>query len=154
MIINTGLGDPPRNYAGQSGPVSAFGGFNTSPDWQATAFVTYARSRFTTTVETRFIDSGTLNATYFESPIGAASNTTLNSINDNTVAGRVYVTWSGSYDLGARQSADKSLQLFWAVNNLFDKDPPVAPGGNVFPTNPVFFDTLGRRVRVGVRLRF
>jgi hypothetical protein len=37
---------------------------------------------------------------------------------------------------------------------LLDEDPPVAPGGNVYPTNPVFFDTLGQRVRVGVRLSF
>jgi hypothetical protein len=44
--------------------------------------------------------------------------------------------------------------LFWAINNLLDKAPPVAPGGNAFPTNPVFFDTIGRRIRAGVRLNF
>jgi outer membrane receptor protein involved in Fe transport len=46
------------------------------------------------------------------------------------------------------------MQLFWAIQNLFDEDPPVAPGGNVYPTNPVFFDTIGRRYRVGVRFEF
>jgi len=35
-----------------------------------------------------------------------------------------------------------------------DKDPAVAPGGNAFPTNPVFFDTIGRRLRAGVRFNF
>jgi hypothetical protein len=46
------------------------------------------------------------------------------------------------------------LEVFWAINNLLDKDPPVAPGGNFYPTNPVFFDTIGSRIRAGVRLNF
>ena len=65
-----------------------------------------------------------------------------------------YFTWSGSYDFMQKAEDGYQLQLFWAVNNLFDKDPPVAPGGNAFPTNPVFFDTLGRRFRAGLRLQF
>jgi outer membrane receptor protein involved in Fe transport len=40
------------------------------------------------------------------------------------------------------------------VNNLLNKDPAVAPGGNAYPTNPVFFDTLGQRIRLGVRFTF
>jgi len=153
MIIDTGLGDAPINYSGQSGPVGAFGGFNTSPDWQANIWLTYSRSRFTTTLETKYIGEGTLSALRFESPIGSATNTQINSISDNTVDSRIYVSWTGSYDLRPGDSGNQ-LQLFWAVNNLFDKDPPVAPGGNAFPTNPVFFDTIGRRVRAGVRLQF
>jgi outer membrane receptor protein involved in Fe transport len=153
MIIDTGLGDAPINYHGQSGPVGAFGGFNTSPDWQANAWLTYSRSRFTTTLETKYIGAGTLSALRFESPIGAATNTQINSISDNSVESRIYLSWTGSYDFEPRNS-ENQLQLFWAINNLLDKDPPVAPGGNAFPTNPVFFDTIGRRVRAGVRVEF
>jgi hypothetical protein len=152
MIVDTGLGNPPQNYHGQSGPVASFGGFNTSPDWQATAWVTYARSRFTTTLETRYIGSGQLNAQWFESPIGAATNTTQFSVNDNSVDSRVYLGWSGSYDF--ERANDNQLQLFWSINNLLDENPPVAPGGNSYPTNPVFFDTVGARYRAGVRLSF
>jgi outer membrane receptor protein involved in Fe transport len=153
MIIDTGLGDAPINYHGQSGPVGAFGGFNTSPDWQANAWLTYSRSRFTTTLETKYIGAGTLSALRFESPIGSATNTQINSISDNSVDSRIYFAWTGSYDFQPRDSGNQ-LQLFWAVNNLLDEDPPIAPGGNAFPTNPVFFDTIGRRVRAGVRLQF
>ena len=153
MIIDTGLGDPPVNYHGQSGPSGAFGGFNTSPDWQVNAWVTYQHARFTTTLETRYIGSGILNALRFDSPPGAATNTQLNSISDNSVDSRIYLSWSGSYDFQP-QTSDHQLQLFWAINNLLDKDPPVAPGGNAFPTNPVFFDTIGRRIRAGVRIQF
>jgi iron complex outermembrane receptor protein len=153
MIVDTGLGNPPTNYHGQSGPVASFGGFNTSPDWQATAWVTYSRPRFTTTFETRYIGSGTLNATYFDSPPGAATNTLPFSVTDNTVDSAVYLGWFGSYNFRP-QSAGNQIQVFWAINNLLDEDPPVAPGGNFYPTNPVFFDTIGRRYRAGVRLTF
>jgi hypothetical protein len=133
--------------------VGAFGGFNTSPDWQANVWLTYSRANFSTTLETKYIGAGTLSALRFESPIGAASNTQINSISDNSVDSRIYLSWTGSYDFEPRTSGNQ-IQLFWAVNNLLDEDPPVAPGGNAFPTNPVFFDTIGRRARAGVRLQF
>jgi outer membrane receptor protein involved in Fe transport len=153
LVVDTGLGAPPVDYRNQSGPVASFGGFNTSPDWQARTWVTYAKDRFTTTLETRYIGSGKLNALWTESPPGAASNRTALTVNDNSVDDAYYFAWSGSWDF--KQSGDDSgMQLFWVVNNLFDKDPAVAPGGNTYPTNPVFFDTLGRRYRVGVRFTF
>jgi iron complex outermembrane receptor protein len=152
MIVDTGLGAAPIDYRGQSGPVASFGSFNTQPDWQARAFLTYARNRLTNTFETRYVGSGSLNVTWFESPPGDPSNTRLLSVNDNSVDDAYYLSWSGSYDF--RRSDDQSMQLFWVVNNLLDKDPVIAPGGNAYPTNPVFFDTLGRRFRVGMRFTF
>jgi outer membrane receptor protein involved in Fe transport len=154
MIVDTGLGTtPPIDYRGQSGPVASFGSFNTQPDWQARAFLTYARNRFMSTFETRYVGSGSLNATWFESPPGDPSNTRLLSVNDNSVDDAYYLTWSGSYNF-ARSNDEQAMQLFWVINNVFDEDPPVAPGGNAYPTNPVFFDTLGRRFRVGMRFTF
>jgi iron complex outermembrane recepter protein len=153
LIVDTGLGNAAINYEGQSGPVGSFGGFNTSPNWQATAWLTYSSNRFTTTLETRYIGSGSLDATRFESAPGSASNRQLFSMTTNSVDDRYYLGLSGSYDF-ERANSDNSLQLFWAVQNLLDEDPPVAPGGNVYPTNPVFFDTIGRRYRIGVRFGF
>ncbi|HEY8520004.1 MAG TPA: TonB-dependent receptor [Gammaproteobacteria bacterium] len=153
LIVDTGLGAPPVDYRGQSGPVASFGSFNTQPDWQARVWLTYVRDRFTSTFETRYVGSGKLNVLWFESPPGDPTNTLQNSVNDNSVDDAYYLSWSGSYDL-PRAGRDSSIQLFWVINNLLDKDPPVAPGGNAYPTNPVFFDTLGRRFRVGVRFSF
>ena len=152
MIVNTGLGPAPVDYRGQSGPVASFGSFNTQPDWQARAFLTYARDRFTSTLETRYVGSGTLNTTWFESPLGDPSNSRATSVNDNSVDDAYYLSWSGSYDFPRAEG--RGIQLFWVVNNLLDKDPPIAPGGNAYPTNPVFFDTLGLRYRAGVRMSF
>ena len=90
--------------------------------------------------------------TWFESPPGDPSNTRLLSVNDNSVDDAYYLSWSGSYDF--QRAEGNEIQLFWVVNNLLDKDPPIAPGGNAYPTNPVFFDTLGQRYRAGVRMSF
>jgi iron complex outermembrane receptor protein len=152
MIVDTGLGPAPIDYRGQSGPVASFGSFNTQPDWQARAFLTYARDRFTSTIETRYVGSGKLNAIWFESPPGSPSNTQLFSVSDNSVDDAYYLSWSGSYDF--ERAEGNGIQLFWVINNLLDKDPVIAPGGNAYPTNPVFFDTLGRRYRAGVRISF
>ena len=152
MIVDTGLGAPPIDYRGQSGPVASFGSFNTQPDWQARAWLTYARDRFTSTFETRYVGSGKLNTIWFESPPGAPSNTGAFSVSDNSVDDAYYLSWSGSYDFP--RAGDGGLQVFWVINNLLDEDPAIAPGGNAYPTNPVFFDTLGRRYRAGVRIAF
>jgi outer membrane receptor protein involved in Fe transport len=152
MIVDTGLGPAPIDYDGQSGPVASFGSFNTQPNWQARAFLTYARNRFTSTLETRYVGSGSLNATWFESPPGSPSNTQLLSVSDNSVDDAYYLSWSGSYDFQRSEGSD--IQLFWVINNLLDEEPPIAPGGNAYPTNPVFFDTLGLRYRAGVRIQF
>jgi outer membrane receptor protein involved in Fe transport len=40
-----------------------------------------------------------------------------------------------------------------SVNNLWDKDPPFSAGGTG-GVNGIFYDTLGRTYRVGVRLTF
>jgi outer membrane receptor protein involved in Fe transport len=124
--------------------------------------MTYANAGFLSTLQTRYIGPGryaTIFGGGFEGPEVAAmgpgtpgySPTAPGSVNDNSVSKRFYLTWSGSYDIPVQ---DKSLQLFAVVENLLDKDPPVAPGGNGFPTNPAYFDTLGRSFRVGVRYSY
>ena len=51
------------------------------------------------------------------------------------------------------------MQLWGSINNLTDKDPPVTGGGVGFSpgiggTNPIFYDTAGRFLRVGLRMNF
>ena len=56
-------------------------------------------------------------------------------------------------NLSASYKILEGIELFGSINNVLDKDPPVAPGGNGYPTNPVYFDTYGRVWRAGVRVR-
>lgn len=83
----------------------------------------------------------------------ATASATCASINNNSVDSATYVTLSLNYTLPFFNDNDRSLQLFGTVSNLFNKDPPIAPGGNGYPTNPVYFDTYGRTWRLGVRLQ-
>jgi iron complex outermembrane receptor protein len=71
-----------------------------------------------------------------------------NSISDNSVDDAIYVNLAASFDV------TEEIQVFGSLNNAFDKDPVIAPGGNNFPTNPVYFDTFGRTFRVGARVKF
>ncbi|MBO9517650.1 MAG: TonB-dependent receptor [Porphyrobacter sp.] len=161
QLFDTGLKNPttneplpPTNYAGQSGPTAAFGSFNTAPKWQGNAFVTYNQGPFTGTIQARYVGGGrylTVTASGgapVEPGDPGYSTTDPNSINDNSVDDAIYINLSGSYDV------TKEVQVFASLNNLFDNDPVIAPGGNGFPTNPVYFDTFGRTFRFGARVNF
>jgi outer membrane receptor protein involved in Fe transport len=154
MTVDAGLGSPPVDYAGQTGPTAAFGGFNTSPRWQSNLFMTYSNGPFAGTLQVRYIGRGTFESiTLFGgTPIapGAAgyATTSPNSINNNSVASATYLNLSGNYDFGAHVS------VFATIDNLLNKNPPVAPGGNGYPTNPVYFDTYGLTWKLGFRVKF
>jgi hypothetical protein len=64
-----------------------------------------------------------------------------------------------SYEIPLAGGSDRAVEVFGSIENLFDTDPPVAPGGgglggSNYPTNPVFFDTFGARFRTGIRVRY
>ena len=153
MTIDAGLGTPPVNYAGQSGPTGAFGGFNTSPRWQSNFFTTYSTGPLTATLQLRYIGPGTFLSTtaVLGKPVAPGdagyATTSAYSISDNSVSSATYVNLSGSFKF------NDHLSLFATIDNLLDHNPPVAPGGNGYPTNPVYFDTYGMTWKIGFRLK-
>jgi outer membrane receptor protein involved in Fe transport len=149
MTIDAGLGAAPVNYAGQSGPTGAFGGFNTQPKWQGNAFLTYANGPFTGTVQLRYVGPGKfLTVDAAGNLVREGDPTYEGSIDNNHVASALYVNLSGSLDI------TKNVAFFATMNNVFDKDPAIAPGGNGYPTNPVYFDTYGRAYKIGLRVKY
>ncbi len=161
QIINPGAGLRGYNYAGQSGPTAAFGDFNTEPKWQGNAFITYNNDSFTGVVQIRYVGPGRYGIADSNTGLplvgpgqGGYSPAYPGSINTNSVAAATYVNVALSYTLPFWRGASQSIQVFGTLNNAFNKYPPVAPGGNGYPTNPVYFDTYGRTWRAGVRLQF
>jgi iron complex outermembrane receptor protein len=158
LIVNSAPGAVVRNFAGQTGPNPAFGDFNSAPKWLFNGLLTYARGGFSTTVNVRHVDSGKLNILRIGPDDPNYSPLLTNSISDNTVSSATYVTLAMTYNIPWNGTAS-GVEVFGVINNLFDKDPPIAPGGgggggSNYPTNPVFFDTLGAQFRLGLRARF
>jgi outer membrane receptor protein involved in Fe transport len=116
------------------------------PNWTADATVGWTINRFTLTGHARFISAGKLDVLLVGPEDPGYSITATNSVNSNRVASRTYFDLAGNFKL------TPTVELFGAINNLFDKDPPLAAsaqGG----TNQVYFDPIGRYFKAGVRVR-
>ena len=120
-------------------------GGSSLPEWQGVLNVNYSRGPMTLAVTERYIGSGTRDNREIEGI----------DIDDNTVDAAWYTNLRFSYDIEMAGTA----RVFLNVENLFDKDPPLAPGpfsffGGAGHTNARLFDMLGRRYTVGVRFQF
>jgi len=133
--------------AGQTGNSAGL----AAPKWTATAFATYDSPHISATVQGRFIDSGLYDAQRVGPDSANYQANKINSISNNKVASRFYVNLFGTYRFSSEPG--KGPELFFAINNLFNRAPPAAPETQ-FYTNPVYFDTIGRYYRMGVRYKY
>jgi outer membrane receptor protein involved in Fe transport len=132
----TSVDQPTVDRAGQTGLPGG------APRWQTNLTLAYERGPLQLTLQERVISAGTYNATYGRM-----------SIDDNRVGGVAYTNLRASWRFG---SDPQSFLVFFNVNNLFDREPPLAADwgfvGSI-PTNEGLFDVIGRRYTLGVRLR-
>lgn len=150
---------PVIDYAGQTGPVSNGGDFNPAPDWIYNAFIAYDDGNFNVTLSFRHIPEGIYDVEKIGPQDPGYDPSLPDSINDNRVDSATYFGIATSYQIPLGSTGDRYIEVFGAIQNLFDEKPPVAPGGgglggSNYPTNPVYFDTFGSRFRAGVRLRY
>jgi iron complex outermembrane recepter protein len=139
------------NYAGETGP-SVGQSFNSGPKLQSTLFLTYLQGPLTAVVTERYIGRGKYRAIYSAPGDPGYDPMNFNTITDNRVPDRLYTGLSIAYSFTHGGGKD-GLELFGNIENVFDRDPPRAPGGNGYPTNPVYFDTAGRSFLVGLRVK-
>jgi outer membrane receptor protein involved in Fe transport len=118
-------------------------------DWVATLITGYTHERFQANITTRFISAGKFNVLYTGPDSPAYDPTRPNSVSDNTVASAIYFNLNGSVKFGEK----KNFEAFAQVNNVLGRSPPFAPQ-LAYPTNPIYFDQIGRTYRLGVRLNF
>ncbi|HWL46967.1 MAG TPA: TonB-dependent receptor [Sphingomonadaceae bacterium] len=137
------------NRAGQNGsPVSSVSGV---PSWQVNSYLTYQGDRFSAQAQLRFISAGVRDVTLIGPHQDGYSTTLRNSTNNNRIPAYYYVNINAQYAF--IKDGDRKVELFGAISNLFDKDPPVAPS-SFGPTNNVIYDVIGRTYRVGVRFAY
>jgi iron complex outermembrane recepter protein len=156
-------GAPFVNVVGQTGTGNSFLSDNQpTADWVANLSATYNHGPFSLTGNMRYVSDGVMDYLGIEpgDPRFSAPPVGFRTVSENRVPSYTVFGLSGSYSF-ENLGPVSSLQVFAALDNVFDKDPPTAVGGGAFGpsntnggTNAVFFDTLGRAVRVGVRTTF
>jgi len=159
QVVQADPSVPSRDYAGQTGPVQSGGNLSPAPDWMFNGFLTYDNGGFNATISMRRVNSGVYDIEKIGPEDAGYDPTLRNSINTNRVEGRTYFGLAMSYEIPIGTTGDRSVEVFGAIDNVFDTKPPVAPGGgglggSNYPTNPVFFDTFGARFRTGVRVSY
>jgi len=151
------------NVVGQVGTANSFLSDNQpSADWLATLSATYVLGNFSATLQDRYVSSGKMNylgTTPSDSNYAALMATGRYTSSDvNSVPSYQVFALNASYtfqDLGFA----KTLRVWGGIDNLFDKDPPVATGTGFGGaanggTNAVFYDTIGRAYKLGLSLTF
>lgn len=116
-------------------------GFAGLPHWSGNLQLSYDNDDVSLFVQERYIGGGKID-------------NTLEGALDNNRVGSVFYT-----DVTARlkvASGSRCFELIATVNNLFNREPPVAPSapfGIYYSTNKALYDVIGRYVSVGVRVR-
>jgi iron complex outermembrane receptor protein len=144
--VATIIGGVKTDYAGVTG-----GAAFAQPEWALNGTVSWAKGPVSLSLQGRYIDSGINNVNWVQPGDPGYSPANSLSVNDNTVPSAFYTTLAGRYTLPMR--TERSWEIFASINNLTDKEPPIVPTGD-YPTNPAFFDQVGRAVRLGVRADF
>jgi outer membrane receptor protein involved in Fe transport len=127
---------------GDPEPVSSLGE-PSSPKWRGTLQATYRQEGWSVFVQQRYIHKAYMDLFEVE-----GVDTT-----DNTIPAVWYTTIGGTYDFVVR---DHELQAFVTVNNLFNRDAPIAlinPTNYNIPTQPAY-DRMGRYFSGGIRFKW
>ncbi|HTI67011.1 MAG TPA: TonB-dependent receptor [Caulobacteraceae bacterium] len=136
--------------AGQNGvPPSTQPGV---PHWIVNGTVGWASGRFAGQVQGRYISKGIYNALQIGPGQDGYSPTLTNSISDNFVPDMFYLNLNAQYDV--MRSGGRTLQIYGAINNLLDVQPPADLPSSFANGNPILYDVVGRAFRIGARFTY
>jgi len=123
------------------------GNGNAQPRLKGQASMNWDAGPVTLFAQAKYIGHGVIYKQLTESGLGP------NTIIDNRVGSHLLFDLTGKYRFGE----DSQYEAFLTIQNLFDKDPKIAPGTNVntvVPTNTQLYDSVGRYYTTGLRFRF
>ena len=143
------VGDDPTDSVGDhsgSGP----------PKWRYVGSITYSSHPVEITLTGRGISSGYRDTSFIECAANCPTSTfSRQTIDNNHVAGALYLDLGATYNVPFSQNLD--ADLFLNIKNIQNKDPAMVAYGNTGtdftrgPWNPTLYDTLGRVFRAGIR---
>jgi iron complex outermembrane receptor protein len=155
------------NVVGQVGQGNSFlADFQSQAKWAANATSTYTVGPFDVTGQLRFFSGGVMNyngyptgATLPGAPAPGVAPPPAFNVSYNQVPSYFLFNLNGSYHLPSMGGLE--AQLYGSINNVFNKQPPIAVGVGRFGatngfggTNAAFYDTIGRAYKIGVRMTF
>jgi outer membrane receptor protein involved in Fe transport len=113
------------------------------PDWKLSARASYVNGGLRLYAEDQYVPSLQLDPSYTPQDIAV-----------NRVAAMNVVNLAFGYDLALAGST--KTEVFLNVDNVFNKDPPIVPGGgvNYVQTNSAVYDSMGREYMAGFRVQF
>lgn len=142
------------NRAGMNGsPVSQPSGV---PRYIINGSLSFNSDRVNAQVQVRHIAPGAYNTSLVGPGDDGYDPLLPNSISDNHIGAWTYVNVNASVALWHKPGSDggQKVELFGAIHNLFNTDPPIDAPSSFGPTNNVLYDVIGRTYRMGVRFRF
>ena len=119
------------------------------PTWVIDGTADFQIGKFGLNLQGHFLSAGKYDASLVGPEDPGYSILLSNSINTNRVPSRFYTNVGVTYDL--INSGSRTVELYANVYNLFDVMPPPYWNGN---NNTVYYDAVGRRYRVGVRVTY
>jgi len=134
------------NRAGQTGIELL--GTPGLPRYSVNLLSTYTQGPASISIQGRFISSGTFDPELVGPDSSNYNPSAPNSINRNEVGGAFYADLSAKYDVYSNEQ--RTVEIFGAIDNLFDKQPPFLPSFH----NAIVFDNIGRYFTAGVRMKF
>jgi outer membrane receptor protein involved in Fe transport len=128
------------------------------PSWRYQGTISYTNDPLTVGLTLRGLSGGVVNPTYIECSSGCPVSTGQHqTVSVNHMDGAFYTDVNLAYQLHIGETA--TTELFFNVQNLFDRDPalmPIGPGGSnydFYPANSGQYDIMGRIFRAGVRFK-
>ena len=143
--------------------ITALGGTNNllgqltagaQPKWRLFNTLTYNSDSSRTQLAMRYIGPGVLDNRNIECTTTCPTATAARpTINDNSIDRVTYFDLSQTFKIKA---GARTAEFYGVVENLFDKDPPVAAVASfLFPgATANFHDVIGRRFRLGFRFEY
>jgi outer membrane receptor protein involved in Fe transport len=123
-----------------------------TPHWKLFGTQTYnEENKWSVTLSETWISQGVQNRAYIQCTSGCPLPTVQNpTVNDNHMPGIYYINLGGTYQLS------DPWQVYFQINNLLNKSPPVVYYNSQNPsydgTNGLLYDVIGRMFHLGMRV--
>jgi iron complex outermembrane recepter protein len=130
-------------------------GVASSPRWGVNTQVTYSLDRFRLTFINRYLSRSLQSNTLLACSTNCPTISGFQTVDVNSLPSYFLSNLTATYRF--YEDGENNAEAFFNVDNLFDKDPPVAPnqiaGATYGLATLPHFDTLGRRFRLGIRFQ-